>query len=348
MAMTRGHRRAAATAVLATAAALSWPGGAYAAEVTTTPGQARQGDAVRLEFVVPEERAGTRTRQIEVRLPTDTPIAEVYPMSVPGWAPRIQSRILDEPLSGIHSTGVSTVTTAVTWIRVDGAEPGPARLSLSMGPLPRTGRLAFPVIQTYADGTVVRWTDPTGAHPAPRLTLLPAAGREAAGHAGHGAPADAGAVVPGTAPGGAGANRPNWASGPDGASRPGGAGVPGDATGGAGLADNTGGDTADDAGVAGDRAGGAGVTGLDGVAGRGGAGQAGGDADALLAAGLIAGLGGGAAIGWLASGWRRRSLSGRDAEAVHADPDGDAPAGDQPERSGLTPTLIHSGSGRSG
>ncbi|WP_406108342.1 YcnI family protein [Micromonospora globbae] len=271
MATTRGDRRraAGAAATLLAVAVLGWPGTAYAAQVTTTPSQARQGDAVRLEFVVPEERTGTRTRQVEVRLPADTPIAEVYPMSVPGWAPRITSRTLDEPVAGLHAGGVSTVTTAVTWIRVGEAGAGPARLPLSMGPLPRTGRLTFPVIQTYADGTVVRWADTDGAHRAPVLTLLPADPGGGAGHAGHGAPAG----VNGSGPDGAGAA---GGSGPGGGSAPGGA--DGSGPGGAGTAARP-----DDGG---------------GAVGR---------TDLLLATGLLAGLAGGAAIGWLASRWRRRS-----------------------------------------
>ncbi|MET8119747.1 DUF1775 domain-containing protein [Micromonospora sp. NPDC005189] len=244
----RRRRIAAVTALTAAGLLLGWPGTAQAADVTTTPTEARQGDAVRLEFTVPEERAGTKTRQIEVRLPADAPVAEVYPMSVNGWAPRISSRTLDKPVAGIHSTGVSTVTTAVTWVRVGESEPGPARLALSMGPMPQVERIAFEVVQTYADDTVVRWADATGAHRAPVLTLLPAAAGAAgpAGHGGHGtAAADAG--------------------------------------------------TNPDAGVAAEPANGA-----------GGAGEESGSADGMLAAGLLAGLGGGAAIGWLVSRWRRR------------------------------------------
>ncbi|MEU8300120.1 DUF1775 domain-containing protein [Micromonospora sp. NPDC048909] len=314
MAMTDGcrrWRRPAALAALAAATVLGWPGTAHAAEVTTNPGQARQGDAVRLEFVVPEERPGTRTRQVEVRLPADAPIAEVYPMSVPGWAPRISSRTLDQPVAGIHSTGVTTVTTAVTWIRVDGAPAGPARLALSMGPLPRTDRLTFPVIQTYADGTVVRWADPTGAHRAPVLTLLPAAAGAPAGHTGHGGAANAEGAVAGPA-------------------------ADTDPAGARGTVD----------GAAGARAG-------NEAAGN----AAGGNADALLAAGLLAGLGGGAAIGWLASRWRRRSPAGDPATSDPvestdpAEPARSAVGAEQrpaPEQSGASPTLIHSGSGKSG
>ncbi|MFG1840002.1 DUF1775 domain-containing protein [Micromonospora sp. NPDC049175] len=248
MASTHGggrRRRIAAVTALTAAGLLLWPGAARAADVTTTPTEARQGDAVRLEFTVPEERAGTKTNQIEVRLPADAPIAEVYPMSVNGWAPRISSRTLDEPVAGIHSSGVSTVTTAVTWVRVGESDPGPARLALSMGPMPQAERLTFEVVQTYADGTVVRWADAAGPHRAPAITLLPAAPGAAgpAAHGGHGGPA---------------------------------AGAPA-------VADN-----GVDAPPAAD------------------AGEESGNADGMLAAGLLAGLGGGAAIGWLVSRWRRR------------------------------------------
>ncbi|MEU4337394.1 DUF1775 domain-containing protein [Micromonospora lupini] len=279
MASTHGGgrpRRIAAVTALTAAGLLLWPGtAAHAADVTTTPTEARQGDAVRLEFSVPEERAGTKTTRIEVRLPADAPVAEVYPMSVDGWAPKISSRTLDKPVAGIHSSGVSTVTTAVTWVRVGAGASGPARLALSMGPLPQAERLTFEVVQTYADGTVVRWADASGAHRAPALTLLPAAagGAGPAGHGGHGAPA-------------AGA-----ANGPA-------------------DADATGGDTA----------GGAAVAGSDG------SGEESGNADAMLAGGLLAGLGGGAAIGWLVSRWRRRDPAEDAALAeITGDPD-DAPA----------------------
>ncbi|MEU4477325.1 DUF1775 domain-containing protein [Micromonospora sp. NPDC023966] len=180
-----------ATALLAAALGgpLGWPGAASAAEVTltTSPAQVHQGDAIELAVVLPEERAGSRTSRIELRMPADAPIGEVYPLSVPDWAPTITTRTLDRPVAGIHASELNQVTDAVTWIRMPGST-GPARLSLGMGPMPATDRLTFSVIQTYADGTVVRWTDPPGgAHPAPTVTLLPAPAGAAA-HAGHGEP----------------------------------------------------------------------------------------------------------------------------------------------------------------
>ncbi len=249
MASTYGgerRRRIAAVTALTAAGLLLWPGTAHAVDVTTTPTEARQGDAVRLEFSVPEERAGTKTNQIEVRLPADAPIAEVYPMSVNGWAPRISSRTLDKPVAGIHSSGVSTVTTAVTWVRVGESDPGPARLALSMGPMPQAERLTFEVVQTYADGT----GGPVGGRrrSAPGPGAHPAAG--------------------GARRGGPGRTRRARRSGGRCASR------------------------------CGQRC-------RTPTAARRAA-PTSGSADGMLAAGLLAGLGGGAAIGWLVSRWRRR------------------------------------------
>ncbi|MET8835216.1 DUF1775 domain-containing protein [Micromonospora sp. NPDC004540] len=242
MTMTRRGRWW-ATALLAAAlgGTLGWPAAASAAEVTltTSPAQVHQGDAIELAVVLPEERAGSRTSRIELRMPADAPIGEVYPLSVPDWAPTITTRTLDRPVAGIHAPELDQVTDAVTWIRMPGTT-GPARLSLGMGPMPATDRLTFSVIQTYADGTVVRWTDPPGgAHPAPTVTLLPPP-PGAAAHAGHGEPV---------------AEAPAEAAAPV---------------------------RADDDGPS---------------------------ADLLLGGGLLAGLGGGVALGWLLSRRRRDTLA---------------------------------------
>ncbi len=282
----RGRWWAAALLAATVGGTLGWPGAASAAEVilTTSPAQVHQGDAIELAVVLPEERAGSRTSRIELRMPVDAPIGEVYPLSVPDWAPTITTRTLDQPVAGIHSSELNQVTDAVTWIRVPGTTR-PARLSLGMGPMPATDRLTFTVIQTYTDGTVVRWADPPGgAHPAPTVTLLPPlAGAavhgdpaaEPAGHAGHGNSA---------------AEPPAEAATP---ARP-----------------------ADD----------------------------GPSADLLLGGGLLAGLAGGAAIGWLLS--RRRTTltlpSGSSAPTGgDPTPDGDTPGGDpagpRPATTGTAP-----------
>ncbi|MET8912540.1 DUF1775 domain-containing protein [Micromonospora sp. NPDC004551] len=284
MTMTRRGRWW-ATALLAAAVGgtLGWPGAASAAEVTltTSPAQVRQGDAIELAVVLPEERAGSRTSRIELRMPADAPIGEVYPLSVPDWAPTITTRTLDRPVPGIHSSELDQVTDAVTWIRMPGTT-GPARLSLGMGPMPATDRLTFTVVQTYADGTVVRWTDPPGgAHPAPTVALLPPL-PGAAAHADHGEPAAAAHAGHGEPA----AEAPAGAAGPP------------------------------------------------------GAGDDGPSADLLLGGGLLAGLAGGAALGWLLSRRRHDTLTLPTDSQTRPDTATDAP-GPHPtttDTAPLTPT----------
>ncbi|MEV6813032.1 DUF1775 domain-containing protein [Micromonospora sp. NPDC051296] len=274
MAMTRGgsrRRRGGPVAALATAAVLLWPAAAQAADAGFTPTEARQGEAVKLEFVVPDERPGVRTERIEIRLPADTPIAEVYPLSIDGWAPLITTRKLDTPVAGIHGPATDIVTASVTWSRTPAAGDGPARLPLSMGPLPQTDRLTFELLQTYADGLVVRWGDGPGLRPLPALTLLPADPAAAGGHGGHGA-----------APGGQPGDAPAEAE-PD----------------------------------------------------------TGPNATSLLAAGLLAGLGGGAVVGWLISRRRRASADQIDRSVLDEEP-----AAETTAAKGTTGEVVEAGTAR--
>ncbi|HYJ75649.1 MAG TPA: DUF1775 domain-containing protein [Kineosporiaceae bacterium] len=164
-----------ACSALGAGLALAVPAPASAA-VVVSPAQARQGGAVDLTFHVVEDRAGTYTTKVEVRLPEAAPIAEVYPLSDAEWAPRISYRTLELPVKGGHSGSTSTVTSAVTWFRAPGARTD-TDLRVAMAPMPRVGRLAFTVVQTYADGTVRRW--PAGSAGGPVLALTPAAAQAA-------------------------------------------------------------------------------------------------------------------------------------------------------------------------
>ncbi|MEV4711005.1 DUF1775 domain-containing protein [Micromonospora sp. NPDC049374] len=191
MAMTHGgsrRRRGVLVAALATAVVLLWPATAWADGVTFTPTEAQQGNAVKLEFVVPDERPGVRTEKVEIRIPEDPPIAEVYPLSVPGWAPTITTRKLDRPVAGMHGPATDVVTASLIWSRAKGAAgEGPARLVFSMAPLPQTERLTFELVQTYADGLQVQWGGRPGQRPLPTLTLVSGDPAYPGAHGGHGA-----------------------------------------------------------------------------------------------------------------------------------------------------------------
>jgi uncharacterized protein YcnI len=150
-----------------------------AADVTISPTTAVQGDAASVTFHVQNQRGRARTTRVEVDLPPDTPIAEVYPMTVPYWAPRIIMREVKDPLPGLHGSALTEATSAVIWERASDAPAPPAveTLRLEMGPMPETDRLVFTVVQTYSDGTVQRWNGPAAGSPA---AGSPAAGSPAA------------------------------------------------------------------------------------------------------------------------------------------------------------------------
>jgi uncharacterized protein YcnI len=171
-------------------------GGPASAQVEVTPSTAAPGGSAEVTLKLAEERPGAYTTKVELRAPQDTPIAEIYALSVPGWAPLTAMRKLDKPAELIHGTSTTQVVDSLTWKRAPtaGTARKPITLPVAMGPMPQdASQVVFEVIQTYSDGTVVRWADPPkdGAapgHPAVviRLTGAPA---PAGGHSGHDAPA---------------------------------------------------------------------------------------------------------------------------------------------------------------
>jgi hypothetical protein len=85
---------------------------------------------------------------------------------------------------------VTEAVSSITWIpdsKKDALKPGEYDdFDVSVGPLPKVSSLTFKALQTYSDGTVVRWIDPPAPegqpepdHPAPTLTLLPASDQPA-------------------------------------------------------------------------------------------------------------------------------------------------------------------------
>jgi hypothetical protein len=160
--------RAAVTASgLAAAVAFAAPA---AADVAVNPDRAVQGDAVNLTFQVTNDSTTASVNRVEVRLPADAPIAEVYPLSVDDWAPQITMRDLTTPVASLHGLPLTSATAAVTWTAMPGRALGPGastKLALSLGPLPEVARLAFEVVLTRSDGTTATLT--------PALTLQVAA-----------------------------------------------------------------------------------------------------------------------------------------------------------------------------
>jgi uncharacterized protein YcnI len=181
--MSTTLKRAAAVVVPA-GAALALVAAPAAAHVTVSSPDAAPGGYGKLVFRVPNETDNAATVKLQVALPADTPFVSVSTKPHPGWDVRVKEAKLPEPVEVGDLTLTDAVRT-VTWTAQpgNGVDPGEFdEFELSVGPIADDATsLAFPTVQTYDDGEVVRWTQPTpesGAepeHPAPVLDLTGAA-----------------------------------------------------------------------------------------------------------------------------------------------------------------------------
>jgi uncharacterized protein YcnI len=171
------------SALLATAAVLvALAALPAAAHVTIDPAAVPRGSAsVVLHFVVPNEEQSANTTQLTVEFPTDHPIALVRPLSASGWRVQETTTKLAKPVT----TSSGTFTDVVSAIEWSGGSITPGQFGeftvLAQG-LPTTGNgLVFPAVQTYSDGTIVRWIEltstatPDPEHPAPTVSFTGAA-----------------------------------------------------------------------------------------------------------------------------------------------------------------------------
>ena len=170
---------AAAAALLALAAPAS-------AHVTVDGPGATQGGAAVLSFRVPTESATASTVKLALQLPTATPIASVLVQPTPGWTAKMITITLATPVTTDDGDKVSSVVSEIDWTADSAAtaiKPGEFdQFVIDASPLPKVASLRFGAIQTYSDGTVVKWIETAAPgtaepqHPAPELTLAPASG----------------------------------------------------------------------------------------------------------------------------------------------------------------------------
>jgi uncharacterized protein len=186
---TRGAALAAATAAGLIAFALP-----ASAHVTVSPTTTPASGYATLTFSVPNEENNANTTKLDVQLPPEAPIASVAVQPVPGWTFEVRKTTLTKPLQ-TDDGSVSQVVSEIIWTPTspDAAiRPGEfQRFTISAGPMPdRPGSLSFKALQTYSDGTVVRWIDvpqagqPEPDHPAPTLTVTNAAATDSSTGAG--------------------------------------------------------------------------------------------------------------------------------------------------------------------
>jgi uncharacterized protein len=151
------------------------------AHVTVNPSEAEKGGFTKLTFSVPNEMDAGNTVKIDVKFPTDHPIASVSVEPKPGWTYQATTTPLATPIT----TDDGTVTEAVSEIVWSGGTIKPGEFDefeVSAGPLPDdVDSLKFPTIQSYDNGQDVSWIQdtiegqPEPDRPAPVLKLTAAA-----------------------------------------------------------------------------------------------------------------------------------------------------------------------------
>ena len=173
---TRGLVRTAVTIPVAAATVLLLAVPALA-HITVTPGSAQAGSTAELTFHVPNEEPKADTTKVNIKIPTDHPIANLLVAPVPGWTVSVKTVTLAKPVV----TDDGKFTQAVSEVSWSGGKIAPGQyqdFSVQADPLPSSvSELAFKTLQTYSNGDVVRWIDlpqpgqPAPGHPAPMLTL---------------------------------------------------------------------------------------------------------------------------------------------------------------------------------
>jgi uncharacterized protein YcnI len=162
--------------------------GPAAAHVTIDPGSARKGSITKFSFQVPNEKDNASTVALEVTFPADHPIASVSVLQKAGWTFAIEKQPLPKPIKSPFGGEVSEAVSKITWT---GGQIPPGAFDLftvNAAALPKNvNQLEFKASQTYSDGEVVQWIEPTvkgGAepeHPAPVLKLTKASGGNGGG-----------------------------------------------------------------------------------------------------------------------------------------------------------------------
>ncbi len=156
--------------------------GVAGAHVEVVPSSLPKGGFEIMSFSVPNEKDDANTTALEVTIPTKYPIASVSVKPMPGWTITTEKTKLAKPVK-TDDGQVTEAVSKITWTATAGGlEPGQFDLfTISAGPLPtKPGKIEFKALQTYSDGDIVRWIEPTvkgtpePEHPAPTLTLTKA------------------------------------------------------------------------------------------------------------------------------------------------------------------------------
>jgi periplasmic copper chaperone A len=168
------------TAALIVGAAVAALATAASAHVVLAPAAAPAGSYVFGAFRVGHGCAGAATTALRIELPPDLLMAKPQPK--PGWSISIEHAPLARPVQGEGGRRTTQRVTAITWTGGPLPDDEWDEFGVSAKLPAKPGPLYFRAIQTCGT-TVERWTDMPVAgqgarlpHPAPVLTVTPAAG----------------------------------------------------------------------------------------------------------------------------------------------------------------------------
>ncbi|HEX7662238.1 MAG TPA: YcnI family protein [Pseudonocardiaceae bacterium] len=187
MAIRRNIIRAAVTAGVTGVLVLLGTGVASAHVTVTSPDQPVAGGDALIVVRAPDEDDTASVDKVELDLPRDTPLSNASPEPVPGWNVQVNMVNLKTPVKMANDT-VTEAVSSIVWT----AQPGqgtPANdfqeFSFWAEDLPtNTSKLVFTAVQTYGNGRVVTWNQPTQPggqepdNPAPQLAYVSSAGSD--------------------------------------------------------------------------------------------------------------------------------------------------------------------------
>jgi uncharacterized protein YcnI len=209
--------RAAATVTTACVLVIVGAGVASAHVTAHSPDNPGRGDDGEIVFRVPDEEATAHAVKLQVSFSTTSPITNADIKPVPGWTAVETMMTLPKPVH-MDNEDVTTAVKSITWTAPAGAGIAPGQFqefAISVEGLPdNTNELLMPAVQTYDNGDVVNWNQPTVAgqpepeHPTPHLELAATSSDDAAAPV-----ADATSVNPPAAAAAASDNTARWLGG---------------------------------------------------------------------------------------------------------------------------------------
>lgn len=149
------------------------------AHVTVDPATAPKGGEATIRFRVPNEQTNLNVVKVDIAFPTDHPLLGVDVEPVAGWTSTVTEVKLNPPVQTDDGPVAQAVSEIVWSANSGGFLPGQFQeFPVLVQRLPTDSTaVVFKALQSYSDGSIVRWIDPVVAgqaapdHPTPILTL---------------------------------------------------------------------------------------------------------------------------------------------------------------------------------